>query len=241
MPLFRRIFTLCYFLFIPIILVAQRQTREAYIEKYKAIAVQQMNQYGIPASIILAQGCLESGDGNSTLAINGNNHFGIKCHNWNGDSILHDDDDIGECFRKYKSAEESFRDHSEFLRKGVRYSSLFQLGHTDYKNWAFGLKAAGYATNPKYAQLLIDAIEKNKLYIFDTLQVNDVLADNVAIPSKYEDNNKSYSNKSDEPEQMVISSRKLKRMERRKARLQRRMETKDKKNNIMEDDFFNRY
>ena len=127
-----------------------------------------MNAYGIPASIILAQACLESGNGNSRLAVKGNNHFGIKCHNgWKGKKIYKTDDKFGDCFRKYISAEESFKDHSEFLKNGRRYQSLFSLSQTDYKAWARGLKAAGYATNPKYAQLLIDMIEKNNLHQFD--------------------------------------------------------------------------
>ena len=134
---------------------------------YKQIAIRQMNQYGIPASIIMAQACLESGNGNSRLAVKANNHFGIKCHNWNGKRIYHNDDERGECFRKYTEAEDSFKDHSEFLRNGRRYQSLFDLKKTDYKAWAHGLKAAGYATNPQYANLLIEIIEKNELYKLD--------------------------------------------------------------------------
>lgn len=147
---------------------AQNNTRTQYINMYKDIAVRQMNAYGIPASIILAQACLESGNGNSRLAVRGNNHFGIKCHNgWKGKKIYKTDDKFGDCFRKYISAEESFKDHSEFLKNGKRYQSLFEIPRTDYKSWARGLKAAGYATNPKYAQLLIDIIEKNNLQQFD--------------------------------------------------------------------------
>ena len=149
-------------------LTAQNYSRSQYINKYKDIAVRQMNAYGIPASIILAQACLESGNGNSRLAVKGNNHFGIKCHNgWKGKKIYKTDDKFGDCFRKYISAEESFKDHSEFLKNGRRYQSLFSLSQTDYKAWARGLKAAGYATNPKYAQLLIDIIEKNNLTQYD--------------------------------------------------------------------------
>jgi len=143
-------------------------TREQYIAKYKDIAVGQMHRYGIPASIILAQACLESGNGNSRLAKEGNNHFGIKCHNWEGDRIYHDDDSEQECFRKYRIPEESFYDHSEFLRSRPRYSDLFLLDRTDYRGWALGLKKAGYATNPQYAELLIDLIEKNNLHLYDT-------------------------------------------------------------------------
>ncbi len=142
-------------------------SRREYIEMYKHIAIRQMNQYGIPASIIMAQACLESGNGNSRLAVKANNHFGIKCHNWNGKRIYHNDDKRGECFRKYTEVEDSFKDHSEFLRNGRRYQSLFDLKKTDYKAWAHGLKAAGYATNPKYANLLIEIIEKNELYKLD--------------------------------------------------------------------------
>ena len=128
-----------------------------------------MHKHKIPASITLAQACLESNDGNSTLARKANNHFGIKCHNgWKGKGFKHDDDQKGECFRRYKNAEDSFVDHSYFLISGSRYNSLFDLKITDYKAWAHGLKAAGYATNPKYAQLLIDIIEEYKLYRYDT-------------------------------------------------------------------------
>lgn len=142
-------------------------SRQEYIARYKDIAVRQMNAYGIPASIILAQACLESGNGNSRLAVRGNNHFGIKCHNWTGKTIRNTDDQKGECFRRYDSAEESFRDHSEFLRTGRRYQSLFDLKPTDYRAWAHGLKACGYATDPQYAQRLIQIIEKEELYRYD--------------------------------------------------------------------------
>lgn len=148
---------------------AQNLTRLQYINKYKDEAIRQMHKHKIPASITLAQACLESNDGNSTLARKANNHFGIKCHNgWKGKGFKHDDDQKGECFRRYKNAEDSFVDHSYFLISGSRYNSLFDLKITDYKAWAHGLKAAGYATNPKYAQLLIDIIEEYKLYRYDT-------------------------------------------------------------------------
>jgi len=143
-------------------------SREQYILAYQSIARAQMEKYGVPASIILAQGMLESGNGNSTLAVQGNNHFGIKCHNsWSGQKIYHDDDAKGECFRKYKTVEHSYRDHSEFLRGGRRYASLFDLAPTDFRAWAKGLKDAGYATDPQYADRLIKIIEENKLYIID--------------------------------------------------------------------------
>ncbi|PKO95940.1 MAG: N-acetylmuramoyl-L-alanine amidase [Bacteroidetes bacterium HGW-Bacteroidetes-7] len=148
--------------------LAQRITREEYIKTYKDLAIRQMKSHGIPASIILAQACLESGNGNSRLVIEANNHFGIKCHNWNGETILHDDDEKNECFRKYSHPEGSFTDHSEFLRYRERYKLLFDLDPLDYKAWAHGLKSAGYATNPNYAQLLIKIIEDHKLYQYDS-------------------------------------------------------------------------
>ena len=125
-----------------------------------------MEDFKIPASITLAQAILESGDGNSELAKMSNNHFGIKCHDWKGDRVYYDDDEKGECFRKYKNASESFDDHSEFLMRN-RYASLFELDIKDYKSWAKGLKKCGYATNPAYAKLLIGLIEKNELYKYD--------------------------------------------------------------------------
>lgn len=145
------------------------QAYQNYFNKYKNIAIREMQRYGIPASITLAQGVLESGAGNSRLATVANNHFGIKCHDWTGPSISHDDDEQGECFRVYGSAIESFEDHSKFLRGRRRYSSLFQLARTDYRGWAYGLKRAGYATNPAYANSLIDIIELYRLYEYDTM------------------------------------------------------------------------
>lgn len=138
-----------------------------YINKYKAIAIREMNQYGIPASITLAQGILESGSGNSSLAINANNHFGVKCNsNWTGNTYFKDDDKQNECFRAYNDAEQSFIDHSMFLKK-PRYAQLFSLDKADYRGWAYGLKQYGYATNPQYPQLLIGYIEKYNLQDFD--------------------------------------------------------------------------
>ncbi len=145
-----------------------KTTREDYILKYKELARKQMKISGIPASIIMAQACLESGNGNSRLAVEANNHFGIKCNNsWTGPSILHDDDALQECFRKYNDPEGSFADHSDFLRYRDRYAFLFELPRSDYKAWAVGLKQAGYATNPQYAELVIKIIEDNKLYELD--------------------------------------------------------------------------
>jgi LysM repeat protein len=145
----------------------QEISRKEYIEKYASLAVKQMHQYKIPASITLAQGILESNNGNSRLAIKANNHFGIKCHGWEGAKIFADDDKKNECFRNYKNVLESFVDHSLFLNKYSRYEFLFDYKITDYKSWAKGLKKAGYATNSKYPELLIKIIEENKLYQFD--------------------------------------------------------------------------
>ncbi len=138
-----------------------------YIERYAELAVEEMYRSGIPASITLAQGLLESRYGQSELAVEGNNHFGIKCHNWNGPKMYYDDDSKGECFRKYKSPQESFRDHSDFLRFRDRYRFLFDLEPTDYKGWAHGLKKAGYATDPSYPQKLIKLIEDYELHKYD--------------------------------------------------------------------------
>lgn len=155
-------------LFVLPVQAQSKLSREEYIEKFSPIAIREMNRCGVPASIILAQGMLESDNGNSRLAVKGNNHFGIKCHNgWQGKKIYHDDDARNECFRKYNSVEESFIDHSDFLKNTSRYSGLFSLDRTDYKAWAHGLKKAGYATSPKYAELLIKIIEDNNLHRFD--------------------------------------------------------------------------
>jgi len=144
-------------------------SKAEYIKKYSLLAVSEMKRTGIPASITLAQGLLESGSGNSMLAKEANNHFGIKCHSsWKGPKIYKDDDKKHECFRKYKSVKASFDDHSNFLVKYSRYDFLFELKSTDYKGWAKGLKKAGYATNPKYPQRLIKIIEDYKLYEFDS-------------------------------------------------------------------------
>ncbi|MDD3685791.1 MAG: glucosaminidase domain-containing protein [Bacteroidales bacterium] len=145
-----------------------QMTPEQYIGKYAEMAVKEMKRSGVPASITLSQGMLESGNGNSYLAKDGNNHFGIKCHKWEGEKIYADDDAKGECFRKYKSVEESFKDHSDFLRQNSRYHFLFDLEITDYKGWAKGLKQAGYATSPTYAESLIKLIEKYELNDYDS-------------------------------------------------------------------------
>lgn len=145
-----------------------RMSRQEYIDTYKDQAMKEMFRSGVPASITLAQGILESADGNSPLARYANNHFGIKCHNtWNGETFIMDDDAKNECFRKYNSVFESFKDHSDFLSTRTRYSELFQLKSTDYQGWAKGLKKAGYATNPKYADILIQIIETYGLHQYD--------------------------------------------------------------------------
>ena len=153
-------------------LTLQAQTRnkqyENYIKKYRELAVEEMKKYHIPASITLAQGLLESGAGQSTLARKSNNHFGIKCgSDWRGKTVSHDDDARGECFRAYKHPKDSYEDHSKFLAGRSRYASLFKLKITDYKGWARGLKKAGYATNPRYADQLIGIIELYELHKYD--------------------------------------------------------------------------
>jgi len=145
-----------------------QQSRYEYIRKYQDLAIKEMRRSGIPASITMAQACLESSDGNSELARKSNNHFGIKCKlDWRGDRIYYDDDLRNECFRSYNSVEESYFDHTNFLANNFRYRFLFNLKSTDYVNWAKGLKKAGYATAGHYANSLIDIIEKYKLYRLD--------------------------------------------------------------------------
>jgi uncharacterized FlgJ-related protein len=142
-------------------------TSLSYIDKYKSVAIEEMNHNGIPASITLAQGLIESGSGNSSLAKYANNHFGVKVtSDWKGKGYYKDDDKRNDCFRVYADARESYKDHSEFLKR-KRYSALFELDKNDYKNWAYGLKQAGYATNPKYPDMLINLIEKYQLYQYD--------------------------------------------------------------------------
>src|ERR1041385_6096929 len=156
-------------IFISFLHAEPRMTCEEYISSYKDDAVRDMLKTGVPASITLAQAMLESDNGNSELARAANNHFGIKCHEeWNGDTYNQDDDKRNECFRKYNTVLESYDDHSEFLRTRQRYAFLFSYERTDYKSWARGLKKAGYATNPQYAERLIKIIEENNLFAFDT-------------------------------------------------------------------------
>ena len=149
---------------------AQNANVLKYIETYKVLAISEMKRTGIPASITIAQGILETESGNSELVIKSNNHFGIKCKStWTGETVYHNDDERGECFRKYNTAEESYRDHSNFLRSSERYASLFNLNSDDYKGWAHGLKKAGYATNPRYPYILINSIEKYNLHQYTLL------------------------------------------------------------------------
>ena len=154
---------------------AQNLTPEQYIQLHKALAIREMKRMGVPAAITLAQGLLETENGNSVLVKKSNNHFGIKCKSsWNAEGVSHDDDAPGECFRTYKDAEGSYRDHSNYLRGNDRYAFLFKLDPRDYKAWAYGLKKAGYATNPKYPDILIKNIEQNNLQQYTMVAVNDV-------------------------------------------------------------------
>lgn len=152
-----------------------KMSRREYIDAYKEIAIREMLQSGIPASIIIAQGCLESDNGNSNLASKSNNHFGIKCKSdWKGARVYHNDDELNECFRKYQSVEDSYVDHTNFLIQNPRYAYLFKISHKDYNAWAKGLKAAGYATDPKYAERLIKIIEDEKLFLLDDVTANEL-------------------------------------------------------------------
>ncbi len=144
-------------------------TRQQYVELYADLAMKEMVRSGVPASIKLAQACLESDNGNSRLALDAKNHFGIKCHDWTGRRVRHDDDERNECFRKYRHVHQSFTDHSDFLTTKQRYAALFKLKPDDYQGWARGLKAAGYATSPTYAELLIKIIEENELHTYDAM------------------------------------------------------------------------
>jgi LysM repeat protein len=165
----QKLFAFIVFIIVTNSLTAQkRNSPQDYIQQFSSIAITEMKRVGIPASITLAQGMLESDNGNSSLAREANNHFGIKCHkDWDGGTYYHNDDKPNECFRKYKDANQSFVDHSEFLCKHQRYAFLFDYGTTDFKKWAHGLKKAGYATNKSYAEMLIRIIEENNLDRFD--------------------------------------------------------------------------
>ncbi len=170
-------------------------SKKEYVSVYEKIAIQQMNQYKIPASITMAQGILESGSGNSTLAKTANNHFGIKCHtDWKGEKVYFDDDTKNECFRSYPKVEDSYIDHSMFLITRKRYESLFSLSLTDYRGWAYGLKIAGYATNPKYAEELIKLIEELELYKLDGSTISPISTNNssLILAKKSHENNVDY-------------------------------------------------
>lgn len=164
---------------------AQKNIRKAYIQEFSQIAVDEMNRSGIPASITLAQGILESGNGQSELASKSNNHFGIKCHStWKGEKVFHDDDSKGECFRAYDNPKHSYEDHTDFLVRGSRYEFLFELELTDYRGWARGLKKAGYATAPDYADKLIRIIEDENLHRFDLTLSAPLIVSEDTIVSK---------------------------------------------------------
>ena len=163
----KRLYVTIYFC-LSFIAVFSQSVREEYIRRYQSLAIEEMKRSGVPASIKMAQACLESADGRSELARRSNNHFGIKCRSdWTGRRVYYNDDYPNECFRAYNSVEDSYRDHSNFLLSNPRYASLFNLKPTDYKGWAQGLKKAGYATASHYDKTLIDIIEKNKLYLLD--------------------------------------------------------------------------
>ncbi len=169
----KTIFSLFFFTLFGTGFLTAQSARQRYIDTYDVTAMREMKQYGIPASVTLAQGILESGDGNSSLAKKSNNHFGIKCHgDWKGQKVYHDDDEKGECFRKYKDPDQSFRDHSLFLSGRSRYAFLFELKPNDYKGWAKGLQKAGYATSKSYSKRLIAIIEDNDLQRFDEKVLN---------------------------------------------------------------------
>ena len=169
-PIFRLTAIIALLLICVAVQAQRRNSRyNEYIKQYAPLAVEQMKEHKIPASITLAQGLLESGAGQSALARKSNNHFGIKCHSdWRGRRVYHDDDAKGECFRAYRHPKDSYEDHSLFLKRGARYAFLFKLKITDYKGWARGLKKAGYATDPSYANRLITIIEDYDLYKYDS-------------------------------------------------------------------------
>lgn len=178
---------------------------EGYINAYAEVAKIEMKNYGIPASITMAQAILESGAGHGELTMKANNHFGIKCHDWKGESVTHDDDEKGECFRKYDHPMESFKDHSEFLANRSRYAFLFDLEKNDYVAWAKGLRKAGYATDRKYPEKLIALIEKYELYKFD----EEVTGEEYVKPEVMEalaayDNSSSNSSANKENKHVVV-------------------------------------
>ncbi len=181
---------------------AQRiYSRNDYIQMYARTAIEEMYRSGVPASITLAQGCLESGNGNSELSLKSNNHFGIKCHGWGGKGMRYNDDAPNECFRVYDSVSDSYADHSNFLMNNQRYSSLFSLNIKDYKGWAYGLKQAGYATDPKYPTKLIHIIEEHELYQYDQMSIRELNKSDLpdestavsSLPDNNQQRNESYS------------------------------------------------
>jgi LysM repeat protein len=184
-------------LFFSVLASAQSRTQPylLYIDQYAQLAVKQQKEYGIPASITLAQGLLESGAGGSSFAKESNNHFGIKCSDWAGDKIFKDDDAKGECFRKYNQVLESYEDHSLFLKNRPRYAFLFELTATDYEGWAFGLKKAGYATDPAYAYKLISIIDNYDLHQYD-LGKGDISNDKYAASSEPKNGGQYHRNQS---------------------------------------------
>ncbi len=228
----KKLFTIFIFLACTIIAGAQTLTPTQYIEQYKDLAIREMKRMGVPAAITLAQGLLETESGNSELLKKSNNHFGIKCKNtWSGSGVSHDDDALGECFRNYKNAEESYRDHSNFLRGSDRYGFLFSLNPADYKGWAYGLKKAGYATNPKYPDILIKHIEQYNLQQYSLMAAGEVpkfdksqFEDDKEVPFNYAEdsingnaspvlktvNNNTYGAAAETPADKIIFVNKLK-------------------------------
>ena len=205
--------------------LAQGTPQERYIQKWAPTAVREMYRSGVPASITLAQGLLESRYGLSSLASEGNNHFGIKCHkDWTGKTMRYDDDAKGECFRVYDSADESFQDHSDFLRYRDRYKSLFDLKTTDYKGWAYGLKKAGYATDPHYPAKLIKYIEDYRLYEYDKMTPEDSDRLELSVSQSVEETSGASEVKSDKKASTV---RKEKARKERKARKSRKKHSKE--------------
>lgn len=222
---------LLFLMLSPFFVIGQNKSNSTqdYINTYTKIAIEQEKQYGIPACITLAQGILESGSGRSRLATEANNHFGIKCHNdWKGKKIYKDDDKKNECFRVYDNAEQSYIDHSLFLVGKKRYADLFKLKITDYKGWAKGLKQAGYATNPKYPQLLIDIIELYDLAnITQTYQEQEAQEENKEIISQNKEKipqSKEIKQQNKEKKKPFWKRWKENRKERKKEREKRKLE-----------------
>ena len=195
-----------------VVTFSQAQTTDevlAYIAKYRDIAIAEMQRTGVPASITLAQGIHETGAGTSDLVISSNNHFGIKCKSdWTGATVFHDDDARGECFRKYDDPSDSYKDHSDFLKNRPNYSSLFKLDELDYKSWSYGLKKAGYATNPKYPQILINLIEKYDLQDYSRMALGKMKYDAPIVKTKENagDEKVIYASNTNKPEEEKIEA-----------------------------------